>query len=91
MSNFITILQSIEIASSVQGVRITNQYRNISGKDLLAKLSLVEHGEKDGSHFLRTALEYDDNGQCMSRGDGNTHSLARLLILDCNKRIDCDG
>ncbi|MCL5271964.1 MAG: hypothetical protein M1486_01340, partial [Gammaproteobacteria bacterium] len=91
MSNFITILQAIEIASSVQGVRLTDQYTNISGEDLLAKLSSVEHGEKDGSHFLRTALKYDDNGQCMPRGDVNTHSLARLLILDCDKRIDRDG
>ncbi|AMP90218.1 DUF3987 domain-containing protein [Legionella pneumophila] len=91
MSNFITILHAIEIASSVQGVRQTDQYTNISGEDLLAKLSSVEHGEKDGSHFLRTALEYDDNGQCMPRGDGNTHSLARLLIIDCDKRIDCNG
>lgn len=91
MSNFITILQTVEIASSVHGVRITDQYRNISGGDLLAKLSSVEHGEKDGGHFLRTALEFDDSGQCMPRGDGNTHSMASLLILDCDKRIDRDG
>lgn len=90
MSNFITILQAIEIASSVQGVRLTDQYTNISGEDLLAKLSSVDHGEKDGSHFLRTALEYDDNGQCKPRGDGNTQSLARLLIIDGDKRIDRD-
>lgn len=91
MSDFITILQTIEIASSEQGVRVTNQYINKGGKELLAKLLCVEAGEKDGSHFLRTGLKYDSHGQCMPRNDKSAKSLASLLIIDGDNRIDCDG
>jgi hypothetical protein len=91
MSNFITILQTVEIASSEFGVRITDQYKNISGEVLLAKVRGVEDGEKDGGHFLRTGLQYNGNGQCMPRNDSNLHNLARVLIIDCDKRIDCDA
>lgn len=42
MSDFITILQTIEVASSEQGVRVTDQYINKGGEELLAKLLCVD-------------------------------------------------
>ncbi|HAT3974875.1 TPA: DUF3987 domain-containing protein [Legionella pneumophila] len=91
MSDFITIIKNTEVASSEQRVRVTNRYTCITGEKLLERLRTIQMGEKDGSHFLRARLNISDDGRCMSRSDSNMESLARVLIIDCDKRINQDG
>ncbi|MFW2571475.1 YfjI family protein [Legionella sp. 29fVS95] len=91
MSDFITIIKNTEIASSEQGVRVTNQYVHITGEKLLEKLRIIQIGEKDGGHFLRTRLKIAENDRCMPRSDSNIESLAKVLVIDCDKRINQDG
>ncbi|STX38814.1 YfjI family protein [Legionella feeleii] len=90
MSDFITIIENTEIASSEQGVRVTNQYTHITGEKLLEKIRIIQIGGKDGSHFLRTRLKIAENHRCMPRSHGNIESLASILIIDCDKRISQD-
>ena len=90
MSDFTTILNNI-VASTNTEITTTNQFKNISGNELLDKLRQLPNGNKDGSHFIRTSLKTFNNGQCMSRTDANTHSTADLLVLDCDKHIDNEG
>ncbi len=91
MSDFITIIRNIEIASCNQSVRVTNGYKNITGSEFLTQLKSEQHGEKDGSNFLRTNLHVNDNQQCMSRSNNNINSTAQIIIIDCDKHIDSDG
>lgn len=88
MTDFIAFLQDTVVASTNTGIKTTDQFKNIFGDKLLLQLKEVPPGNKDGSHFLRTALNEFESGHCMSRGDNNAHSLARVLILDCDKRIN---
>lgn len=90
MKNFITILENSVVASTQTGITTTDRFENINGKDLLAQLKQLPQGNKDGSHFLRTRL-ITSNNQCMPRNDSNTHSLADLIIIDCDKHIDTQG
>ena len=91
MSNYITILHDIEVASTDTGVVETNKFKNINGKDFLTKLRLCPEGIKDGSHWLRGALKVDSAGQCMARSKENIQSMAKLLIIDCDCSIDTRG
>jgi len=40
---------------------------------------------------LRTSLKLSDSGDCLTRSNINCESLASLLILDCDKKIDEHG
>ena len=91
MSDFITILKNTVVASTNTGIRTTDQFENISGGELLDQLRQLLNGNKDGSHFIRTALKTFNNGQCMSRSDANTHRTADLLVIDCDKHVDNGG
>lgn len=91
MKDFTAILSSTIVASSINGVAVTNGLHNITGTELLHKLKSIEIGNKDGSHFLRNGLNTDDSGQCLRRSNDSTLSTANLLILDCDKRIDVNG
>ncbi len=91
MNNFITIIKNTEVASSEQGVRAINRYTHITGEELLEKISIIQIGEKDGSHFLRTGLKISDDGRCSPRSDSNIEDLASVLIIDCDKRINQGG
>lgn len=91
MSDFITIIRNIEIASCNQSVRVANGYKNITGSEFLTLLKSEQHGEKDGSNFLRTNLHVNDNQQCMSRSNTNINNTAQIIIIDCDKHIDSDG
>ena len=91
MDNFITILHEIKLASTDRGVNVTDQFKNICGRDLLNKIQVVTIGAKDGAHCLRAELKINDNGQCMPRNNSNVESLARVLIIDCDKRIKANG
>jgi hypothetical protein len=91
MSDFITKIRNIEIASSEEGVRVTNQYTHINGEVFLAKLRVTPVGDKDGGHFLRTRLMIADNNRCMPRSDNNAESLASVLIIDCDRRMNQYG
>lgn len=89
--NFTTIINNTELAFSEKGVRTTDQYANINGEVLMARLKELPIGEKDGSHFLRTKLKTLDNNQCMSRAEKNAESVASILLIDCDKGINKDG
>ncbi|KTD33248.1 hypothetical protein Lnau_2896 [Legionella nautarum] len=91
MTDFISILKNTVVASTETGVTVTNQFKNISGDEFLHKLRQVPDGNKDGSHFIRTSLNEVEMGQCMSRNDANTDSMANLLVIDCDKHIDDNG
>lgn len=91
MSDFITILNKTVIASTKSGVTVTDQFKNITVDKNLARLKCAEIGEKDGSHFLRTALNPSEGIYCMPRSDANAESIASLLIIDCDKHIDAKG
>lgn len=91
MSNFITILKKTAVASTHTSIKATDQFKNISGNELLDKIRQPSHGNKDGSHFMRTALKIMDNGHCMPRNDANIESVANLLLIDCDKKIDGSG
>ena len=92
MSNFTAILKDSIVASSESGVIKTDGFINIIGTEFLAKLQCVPIGDKDGSHFLRTGLKMADGGaRCLSRNDNNIQSMASLLPIDCDKRVDSDG
>jgi P4 family phage/plasmid primase-like protien len=90
MSDFITILRNIVVASSPNGVTTNNGYQNIEGIEFLANLKRINYGKKDGSHFLRTYLRCDDSNQCLPRKDCNVENVANFVILDCDKHIDRD-
>ncbi|KTD36536.1 hypothetical protein Lnau_1520 [Legionella nautarum] len=90
MKNFISILENTKVASTQAGIAVTDQFQNIGGKEFLEQLKQLPNGHKDGSHFLRTTLN-TENAKCMPRNDANTHSLANLIILDCDKHIDAQG
>lgn len=90
--NFISILKNTVVASTRTGVKVTQQFKNITVDTILARLKMVEVGNKDGSHFLRTSLKQSGSDPyCMARGDDNATSLASMLIIDCDKRIDSNG
>lgn len=91
MSDFITIIRNTEVASSEQGVRVTNQYTHLTGEALLERLRTIQIGDKDGSHCLRSKLKIVENGRCMPRSDVNIESLANLLIIDCDKKANQYG
>ena len=91
MNNFTTELHAIEVASTNHDVNVTNKFQNINGKEFLAKMSQILEGSKEGSHWIRTDLRVDDSGQCKGRSDENAASLAKLLIIDADCRINCDG
>ena len=91
MSDFITILKNTVVASTNTNVVVTGQFKNITADKLWVRLKQVKTGEKDGSHFIRTALKLDANGHCMPRGDHNAEKMASILIIDCDKRIDSNG
>ena len=91
MSDFITIIRNTEIASSEQGVRVTNQYTLINGEALLERLRTIQIGDKDGSHYLRARLKIMESSRCMPRSDINIENLASSLIIDCDKHTNQDG
>lgn len=91
MDNYIKMLPKIKVASTNSGVQVTDRFENISGSNLLAQLNTVPQGEKDGSHWLRTSLRFDDTGRCKSRSNANMEAKASVLILDCDKRITVNG
>lgn len=88
MNSFIKILNTCIVASTKTGIRITNQFTNISCEALLTNIKNVMIGDKDGSHFLRTSLTEIENNLCMPRKDTNMKSLANIVIIDCDKHID---
>lgn len=75
----------ILVAFSEFGKFSVDQYQNIPLVNILAKLRCPASGTKDGAHFLRTALQTDNSGKCLSRKNEHTQSLARILIIDCDK------
>lgn len=81
-------LDNISVAVSKTGVRSTHCYVNVPANNVLAKLSSPLFGEKDGAHFLRCELQVNNMGICLPRNGSNTQSLARLLIIDCDKSYD---
>lgn len=91
MSNFIELLSKITVAISPYGVKSTEGFTNHSGAELPPILRKVQVCEKDGSHFLRTSLKLSNSGDCLTRSNINCESLASLLILDCDKKIDEHG
>jgi len=91
MSDFITILENTTIASTRLGVRVTDQFKNITVDQILKRLKTAEFGDKDGSHFIRAALRSQGGLYCAPRADGNTESMARLLVIDCDKHVDSHG
>ena len=58
---------------------------------ILDRLKQVLIGEKNGGHFIRTALKERGGLYCASRGDSNAESLASLLIIDGDKHVDSNG
>lgn len=88
MTNFTELLSKTTVAISPHGVTSTGKFGNHSGAELLAMLRKVQICKKDGSHFLRTSLKLNNNGDCLARSNINCESLANLLIVDCDKRID---
>jgi len=91
MPNLTELLRKTTVAISPHGVTSNGGFTNHSGTELPALLKKVQVGEKDGSHFLRTALKLSDSGDCLARSNINSESLASLLILDCDKRINEHG
>ena len=91
MSYFITSLKKSVVASTRSGVKVTDQFKNILADKIVARFKVVEIGEKDGSHFIRTALKERAGVFCMSRGDSNAESTASLLVIDCDRSIDSNG
>lgn len=91
MTNFTSILNNVTVASTESNILITNNFQNISSNELLTKLKMISIGEKNGSHFLRTNLITNNNGECLPRENSNTESTANILIIDCDKRITSDG
>lgn len=85
-ANFTVTLGEVIVSSSQLNVTKTDGFQNIDGKQFISNLRNVPIGNKDGSHYLRTRLKTKDN-VCLPRNDKNTHSLANVLILDCDKRI----
>src|SRR3990167_8216209 len=82
-------LSKIKIASTIHGITTTDQFTNTTGAELLEKLKNPVYGEKDGAHFIRTAI-IENNGKCLPRSDKHTESVANLLIIDCDKHINSD-
>lgn len=91
MSDFITILKNTVVASTDTGITTTDQFKNISGAELIGKLKQLPNGNKDGSHLIRTSLQVLDDGRCMPRSDTNTRKLADLVVIDCDKHVNGDG
>lgn len=91
MISTLEILPYINIASSERGATITNQYRNITAEKLLARFRYPVVGIKDGANFLRAGIKVDDNDKYLSRSNANTEDVARLIIIDCDARIDKSG
>jgi hypothetical protein len=91
MSNFTELLSKTTVAISPHGVASTDGFTNHSCAELPAILRKVRVCEKDGSHFLRTSLKLSNKGDCLTRSNINCESLASLLILDCDKKIDEQG
>ncbi|MDP3559300.1 MAG: YfjI family protein [Legionellaceae bacterium] len=90
MSNFITKINDIKVASSEYAVHQIGGFENITGGSFLTKIS-CSIGKKDGSHFLRTNLQEEANGRCKDRSNVNTDGLASLLIIDCDKHLESSG
>lgn len=91
MTNFIAILNKSTVSISPFSVTSNHGFDNNSGLELVQKLKRAETGEKDGSHFLRTGLKLNDKGDCLTRSNSNTESLASILVLDCDKRVNANG
>lgn len=89
MGNCIENFNNVKVAFNPRSVEATHQFCNIGFDELLARLRVCDRGEKDGAHFLRTGLNYDASGKCLPRKDVNTQSMARVLILDCDSRMNC--
>ena len=94
--NFIEILNNVLVASSENYVLPVNKrsphgFTNITGEALLAKLKVIGAGIKDGSHWLRTSLEDSDTGALKPRSNENSSSLASVIIIDGDNRIDSNG
>ena len=60
MSDFITILHEIKVASTNRGVNVTDQFENICGRALLNKIQMITIGGKDGAHCLRAELKINE-------------------------------
>lgn len=89
--DFITILKNSVVASTESDVVITDQFKNISVDIILTRLKEAAIGDKEGSHFLRTALKQQGSIYCASRADSNAEDTASLLIIDCDKHLDSNG
>lgn len=85
--NTVTNFTSFSLASTEACITSTDQFENLSVKEVLAKLKEPRIGLKDGSHFIRTTMKIE-NDCVLSRNDKNTESMANILILDCDKRIN---
>lgn len=92
MKEFNTILDQIEVAFSNNDVRGKPVYQNISARTWVAKIRECLEGSKEGSHWLRTTLKVNnDTKQCLGRSTENTLSLASVVVIDCDKRINING
>ncbi len=91
MTDLTTILKNLVVAYSPAGVTQALGFININGLALLDRIRQPTIGKKDGEHFLRCSLATDESGKCLARSDANSSSLANLLIIDCDKRIDANG
>jgi putative DNA primase/helicase len=91
MTNFTSFLNNLKLASSDNSITETYGFKNISGNEFLNKLRNLKLGSKDGSHFLRTSLKTDKYSKCLSRSNDHTESLANILIIDCDQRINTNN
>ena len=85
MSNFTEKFNSMTVAFNINGVQSTDTYSNITGHELWQQLKKPRIGDKNGSHFLRTDLKYDDDGKGLSRGDNHCAQEAWLIIIDVDE------
>lgn len=86
--HFKDVLSNILIASTDTNITVTNRFNNITGLELLAKLSVPQIGAKFGSHYLRTSLKTDINRKCLPRNNTNLNPESNLIVIDCDKRIN---
>lgn len=69
---------------------VTGNFENITATELLEKQRRPNIADKDGSHYVRAPFKIN-NGVCLPRCEANTESLAYMLIIDCDKRINESG
>lgn len=91
MFNYISLLEGVEVSFSEYDIYTTDKFKNISGTDLIAKFKELPYGVKHGSHFLRTKLKTDFDGNLLSRNNENIEKTALLMIIDADKSIDMRG